>query len=158
MNHMKKAALILAALAAVLLPSTAFATPYGDGSLTVSDSTPVAGAQVTVSGTGFAPNSSVEIVLQPSGQSLATTTADAAGAVSVVVTIPTGVLGNVTLEAVGTDAAGGAVVRSAGLTVVESDLPATGSSNMPILVAALIAAAAGGALVVIARLRHRAHA
>ena len=156
MRHTKRVVLIMVALAAVLLPSAALATPYASGSIAVSDSSPIVGGQVTVSGTGFAPNSNVEVFLRPSGQRLATTTADAAGAVSVSVTIPAGTTGSVTLELVGLDAAGNPLVRSVGLTIVDSNLPATGSSNAPVLVAALVAAAAGGVLLVMARLRRSA--
>jgi len=118
-----------AALLVMLLVSQAVLAQYQPGgSLALSPSTVAAGGQVTVSGTGFAPASQVQLTIDPDPSHLATVTTDAEGAFSAEVTIPTSLSGEYTVVATGTDPAGSVLVLSATLTVTASEAPPTTTS------------------------------
>jgi hypothetical protein len=71
--------------------------------LSVSTTTPLAGASFTVSGVNFAPNAKIRLELDTKVDVLATVTSDANGAFATSVKMPAGVLGNHDIVAVGGD-------------------------------------------------------
>jgi LPXTG-motif cell wall-anchored protein len=97
----------------------------GDLKLAAGSSSTVApGKKVTVSGTGYAPGSTVSVVIYSTPQVLTTVVADASGNFTVEVTIPAGLAaGNHTLVASGVDGSG--VLRYVTLPVTVS---ATGTA------------------------------
>lgn len=118
-----------AALLVLLLVSQAVLAQYEPGgSLTLSPSTVLAGGQVTVSGTGFAPASPVQLTIDPDPAHLATVTTDGAGAFSAEVTIPASLSGEYTIVATGTDSVGSVLALSAVLSVTTSGVPPTSTS------------------------------
>lgn len=141
------------ALLLALLASPAGAQDYppaGGPSVTVEPSTVVAGGDVTVTISGFAP-ADVTIAFNPT---LGTITADANGAGSGTFTIPADTApGDYTLTATQGD-----LVASTGLTVVAAAadgvaapgaLPRTGSdSSLPLAQTAIAAVAVGGLMVI----------
>ena len=80
-------------VAAVSFGTSALAYPGGRASLMVSTQSPAEGGQLTVSGTGAAPNETLTLTLD-TGAVLGTTTADSTGAFSTTVTLPSGVTGH----------------------------------------------------------------
>jgi LPXTG cell wall anchor motif len=141
-----------------LSPVAEAGSPYGGsggsggtGAAQVSDQTPAAGQSITVSGSGFAPNSPVSIVLEPGSTTLGTATSNASGAVSATVTIPAGTTGTGSIVLVGSSAGGATVRVSVPIAVGSSagGLPTTGTnSTEPMIMWAVAAMAAGGVLVV----------
>jgi titin len=102
-------------------------TKNGDLVMTAGKSNAVAaGSKVTVTGTGYAPGSTVSVAVYSTPQVLTTAVADANGAFSVEVTVPAGLAaGNHTLVASGVDANG--VLRYVTLPVT---VTATGSAKL----------------------------
>lgn len=142
------------------LPAAAGAQQYppSAANLTVSDSTPGAGGQVTVTGTGFAPGANVVITFESTPVTLATVTADAGGAFSTVVTIPANATpGAHTIKATGAGAGGGTLVLSAQVTVGGASggtLAKTGANGiLPLLLVAAGLVLVGGVLIVSVRRR-----
>ncbi len=111
--------------------------PAGDGVLKVASatgsliSTARPGAQLTLTGTGFAPGSAVTFVVYSTPQVLGTGTADPSGAAVLAVTLPTDLEpGRHTLVAYGTAAGGGPRALTAGFTLTHaSATPATLAST-----------------------------
>jgi len=124
---------IAAVMLLLLLGSQVVVAQYGSsGQLTVSDANPPAGGQVTVSATGFAPSSSVQVTIGSSSTApelLATVNADVTGALFRTVTIPASASGQYTLSATGTDASSSVLVMSANIEVVA--LAATPAATAP---------------------------
>ncbi|WP_330186440.1 fibronectin type III domain-containing protein [Dactylosporangium sp. AC04546] len=90
--------------AAVTVPAE---VPPASGTVDSSSGSAVApGEQITISGTGFAPNTTIKVALYSTPTVLATTTTDGAGAFSVPVTVPAGLSGAHTLVASGVDSNG----------------------------------------------------
>lgn len=147
----KLATLALSALLMVLaLPAMAQEYPTFDGPLATSNSTTnfEPGETFTVSGDGYEPSATVVVTLESDPVTLATTTADAAGAFETEVTIPADFpAGAHTLKATGAAAGGGTQVLGLQITVA-GDLAETGT-NIPagLIVVALIAALAGAVAV-----------
>lgn len=149
-----------------LSPVAEAGSPYGGsggsggtGAAQVSDQTPAPGQTVTVSGSGFAPNSPVSIVLEPGSATLGSATSNASGAVSTTVTIPAGTNGSASIVLVGSSAGGATVRVSVPIAVGSSaaGLPTTGSnSTEPMIMWAVAAMAAGGVLVLGVTRRRRA--
>lgn len=100
----------------VLPPSV----PTSDGPLTTGSPAVTAGGTVTVAGDGFAPDSVVALGIYSSPTDLGTTAADASGAISATVRIPTSLVGSHTLVAIGTDAAGAPRALTQAITVSAS--------------------------------------
>ncbi len=119
--HWRRHVAISAVLLLLVLGSQAVLAQYGpSGVLTVSDAHPLGGARITASAEGFAPSTAVQITMESVSSApvlLATTTADASGALSASVMIPTSASGPYTLTATGTDASGSVLVFSANIDV-----------------------------------------
>ncbi len=107
-----KSALVID-LTQVTLPSE---PPPADGPLTITGTTS-AGGQVTVEGSGFGADTGVTAVMYSSPVVLGQATASSSGAVSMTVTIPTGVSGDHTMVLLGESPTGEQYVLSAGFTV-----------------------------------------
>jgi hypothetical protein len=71
--------------------------------LSVSTTTPLAGASFTVSGVNFAPDAKIRLELHTKVHVLTTVTSDANGAFKVAVKLPAGLLGNHDIVAIGGD-------------------------------------------------------
>ncbi len=149
---MRRYVVIAAVTLLLLLESQVVVAQYGSsGQLTVSDANPPAGGQVTVSATGFAPSSPVQITIGSSSSApvlLATVIADATGAVSGTFTIPASASGQYTLSATGTDTASSVLVMSAGVAIVAAVATPTsgvlGTTGRPGSDALVIAIAGAG--------------
>ncbi len=152
---------VLMSIALLLaLPAVAGAQQYPPSSadLTVSDSTPGVGQQISVAGSGFAPGANVVITFESTPVTLATVAADAGGAFSTVVTIPSNATPGVhTIKATGAGAGGGTLVLSAQVTVGGASggsLAKTGADNIfPLLLVAAGLVLVGGVLIVSVRRR-----
>lgn len=121
-----------AILLALLVSQAVLAQYEPIGPVTLSSTTPTAGGPLTVSGSGFAPNSDVQIIIESDPILLATVTADGSGAFSVEVTIPASLSGEHLIIATGIDPAGS--VRVLGTTVVIAPaptVPATSTGAAP---------------------------
>lgn len=107
--------------APVGLAVSAQAGPY-DVPSTVSNTSPAPGGTLTLTGSGFRPNSAVTIEIHSTVQVLGTATANANGVVSARVTIPAGMLAGTahTLVITGVDAAGRPRVVSIPVTLAGS--------------------------------------
>ncbi len=132
--------------------------PKSDGALTSSASNgkAVAGEEVTISGTGFLPGSTVELVVYSTPVKLGEAVVLADGTFSATVTLPKGLAnGTHHLVATGVDADGN--VRNLVVEVTVSggaaQLAYTGFSAAPVLGAGALALLAGGGLLVAARRR-----
>ncbi len=160
---MKKSRLFLAApvfAAAMFSATPVFAAGYDGNGVTTSATEAVAGEKVTFQATGFKPNSAVVVTLSKNGVSAMSvtassaaaftinTTANAAGSVSVLVSVPEGITaGDYVLAAEGVDPSGAPRTVTAPITVAD-EMPETGSSSSPaqIIVLAAAATAAGAVL------------
>jgi len=93
--------------------------PQSDGTLDApaGATTPDAGETITISGTGFAPNSEVTVVIYSTPQTLGTAVTDQAGAFSKAVTIPAGLSGSHTVTSMGVAPDGTERVLSLAVTV-----------------------------------------
>lgn len=87
------------------------------GVLAVSTTSPVAGAEVTVTGSGYGSNSEVRITLEPQPILLATVTTDQSGAFTARVKIPGTATGQHQLVATGVDPSGSVRVLVAAINV-----------------------------------------
>lgn len=79
------------------------------------------GAELTLSGGGFADHASVTIGIYSTPQDLGTTTADEAGDIEATVTIPDELTGTHTVTAVGNGPDGDAVVLRTSVSLLDSD-------------------------------------
>ncbi|WP_433065911.1 fibronectin type III domain-containing protein [Dactylosporangium sp. CS-033363] len=94
--------------------------PPSAGHVDSSSGTDVApGEAITLSGTGYAPHTTITVVIYSAPQTLATTTTDGSGAFSVSVTVPAGYTGQHTLVASGVDSNGTARYLTLGVDVLE---------------------------------------
>ncbi|MCP3938757.1 MAG: LPXTG cell wall anchor domain-containing protein [Actinomycetia bacterium] len=128
---------------------TAQEYPLQDGELRIEDDEQVSdvvrqGSSILLSGTGFAPGSTVVITAESDPIELASAVADATGTFSVTVRIPSTLdLGSHTLKATGEGATGGTLVLAQSVSVADTDgnLPLTGadSSTMLLLAGGLLA-------------------
>ncbi|SFF49725.1 LPXTG cell wall anchor domain-containing protein [Blastococcus tunisiensis] len=152
-------------LAPVTIPAAAVPTavPAKSGDLTLAPSSagPITpGKKITVSGSGYAPNSSVDVIIYSTPQVLTTVIADGTGAFSVEVTVPAGLAaGSHTVVASGVDASG--VLRYVTLPItVTADgvatLANTGADVTVPAVAGLATLGLGAGLIVFARRRRTA--
>lgn len=111
---MPNAAINVPVVSSPALPDT---LPTSTGDLTVNPETVTAGAKVTLSGEGFAAGSNATAGMYSTPVTLGVGTADAQGAISVDVTIPSGTSGSHTLILLGTDNSGGVVALTKTITV-----------------------------------------
>jgi LPXTG-motif cell wall-anchored protein len=112
----------------LLLATQAVLAQYEpSGSLTLSSDTVQAGGQVGVSGTGFGPNTTVQLTIQSDPVHLATVTTTTGGTFSANVTVPTSFSGTHTIVAAGVDASASVRVLAAQIQVL-AGLPATDTS------------------------------
>jgi hypothetical protein len=95
------ACLAFAALVAAPATSAAAYPPTTCATLSVSTTTPVAGATITVTGQNFNPNATIRLELHTTTYLLATVTSNSSGSFSTHVTLPSGVTGTHDLIAVG---------------------------------------------------------
>lgn len=141
-----------AALLLVAVPAVANAQNYTTqtGTLGVSDATVVPGQTITVTGSGFAGNTSVTITMESQPVTLKTTTANAQGQLNTQVTIPSNTTpGSHTLRAIGRSSDGGTLVLAASIVVSSGGqtgaLPRTGPSTaLGLTGIGFLLAAAGG--------------
>jgi LPXTG-motif cell wall-anchored protein len=144
-------------VAFLLLASPAGAQDYPGGpTLTVSDTTPVCGDTITISGNDFEPNATVTITWN--GEQIGTTQTNEAGSFSFSYTIPCPFTGPVNIQAsdgvnvlgisisVGTEAE-----RIEQPATAVGTLPRTGSDNGHLVRAAVALVAVGGLLVLATR-------
>ena len=149
--------------ATAVVPASAISStlPKSDGALTSSESdgTAVAGSDITLSGAGFLPGSTVELVVYSTPVKLGEAIVLADGTFSATVTLPEGLTnGDHHLVATGVDANGN--VRNLVVEITVSGgaaaLANTGFSAAPVLGAGALALLAGGGLMVAARRRQAA--
>ena len=118
-----------------------------------------AGQRVTLSGSGYAPGTTVTVLVHSEPQILTTIVTDAAGSFSVEVTLPRGLpAGRHTLVASGLDALGNVRTLTLPVTVARGttrlgELASTGADTALPAIGGLAAVAAGGALLLTARRR-----
>ncbi|WP_433199445.1 fibronectin type III domain-containing protein [Dactylosporangium sp. CS-047395] len=152
--------------------------PPSAGHVDSSSGTDVApGEMITISGTGYAPHTTITVVIYSAPQTLATATTDGGGAFSVAVTVPAGYTGQHTLVASGVDSNGTARYLTLGVDILEqhaavpaapishgdttgsetgdttTSLPVTGDPISSIALFGLCMLMAGAAFVVLSRQR-----
>jgi hypothetical protein len=137
--------------------------PSASAPLTTTDSDKAVkvGEEITVSGSGYLPNSSVDIVMYSTPQVLKTVLADGNGNFTATVTVPAGLAnGTHHLVAAGVDENGNPrylvveVTVSGGVaTVTSSGLAYTGFTALPFVGAGVLALGVGGGLLVASRRR-----
>jgi hypothetical protein len=157
-----RAPALMALTALLLLPGAALAQQYEGETDTLDVSTlePAPGEAVTISGSGFAPGSEVTITIESTPQTLTTVSADADGAFTATVQIPTDLSpGSHTLKATGVTPDGATLVLSTEVTVAGTgaELAETGE-GVPRTVFIVAAALAGvlllGTVGLLVRARH----
>jgi titin len=114
-----------ATLLVLLAAQVALAQYQPAGTLSLSTTSPAAGASITVSGDGFAPVSEVRITIESEPVLLATVTTNAAGAFSVEVNIPRGMSGTHQIVATGIDPQGSVRVLATTIEVRAVGVPDT---------------------------------
>ncbi|HZQ26868.1 MAG TPA: LPXTG cell wall anchor domain-containing protein [Acidimicrobiales bacterium] len=135
--------------------------PVGRGQLTLSNTAAHSGDDVTASGCGFKPGSSVALDFLSTPVRVGTATADANGGIRATVTVPANATpGTHTIEATGTDPRGAPLVLSASITILGAGapLPHTGSSSTAPLTAAGVGLVLIGGVAVVGARRRRARA
>jgi hypothetical protein len=140
--------------------SSSAAYPVQTGPLAVTSGNLAPGETATLAGGGFAPGAPVTVSVYSTPVLLATTTADATGAIRVTVTLPADLAaGQHHVEAVGPAPGGGTNTLTVAFTVTGSSggaLSNTGFPGILALSAAGILLIAGGLLVFAGRRRRRA--
>ncbi len=152
------AVLTAATMAFTMTSSPAGAVPYGGSGIVVSDASPSAGGSVTVTGSGFAPNSDVDLFILSTPVLLGTFKADASGVVTAVVALPNGLTGDHTLRLVGVAPSQDALSLEKAIKIGPTGagaLPTTGSDTWGTARTALIVLITGGALGTLAMVRRR---
>jgi hypothetical protein len=128
------------------------AVPSGPGST----GSVVKGQQVTLHGTGYAPNSLISVIIYSTPQVLTTVMTDGSGSFTVSVTVPAGLPdGHHTLVAAGVDPSGQTRYLNLGITVTagSAELAYTGASIVGPGIAGLVALTLGTGLLVLSRRR-----
>lgn len=164
----RKMLVLAAALALLAAPGSASAQGYGQANfLTVSDTTPVQGQTITITGCCF--SGTVVIDLLPGSRRLATATAGANGVFQVEATIPSDVTpGPYTITATGTALDGSGTLRlSEDITVLPAGaaddgdrraagaLPRTGADSLPLVQIGVALLLVGAGAVLSVRNRRR---
>ncbi|MCW2705827.1 MAG: exported protein of unknown function [Blastococcus sp.] len=141
-------------------PTVPATVPTKNGDLTLpagEKSTVAAGKTMTISGSGYAPNSTVTLAIYSTPQVLTTVVTDASGNFTATVTVPAGLAaGSHTLVASGVDNSGN--VRYVNLAVTVSaagtaTLAYTGADVVLPAIGGLVAVVVGGGLIVASRRR-----
>jgi hypothetical protein len=152
---------LIVAVAAVGLSFSAPAFAYGPNAATVGDSASSIGpgGSLTVSGSNFAPGDTVTIVLHSAPVTLGTTTVNASGAFSAVVTIPSDTAPG-QHEIVASDTDGDSASTSLLVTgtvplAATPSLPFTGADIAALSGVGAVALALGGMLILTGRRRRR---
>jgi hypothetical protein len=129
----KRSMSVLGAVVAVLVSAalsfaaSADAAPYHkQPKLSVSTTTPAVGATITVTGTDYGANETVELTLHTAVYTLGSAHTDASGGFTTSVTLPAGVSGTHTLVGTGMTSGG---VASVTLVIGGSGTGGTGGSN-----------------------------
>ena len=150
---------VVVVLAPVALAVPAHADPYGSPGGTISVADPAPGGSVTVTGSGFKPDSAVTVQILSTPVRLASVTADANGVATVAVTIPAGFAAGAshTIELVGVDSSSAAYTVSIPVTLASAGtaLPKTGTT-LVYLGLGVVVLALGVFLVVVVRRRRAA--
>jgi hypothetical protein len=154
--------LALIAVAAISLiaagPAGAQANPYSGTTtgLAATDTTPPAGGQFTVSGTGCDPGADVDAYVD--GAAAGSTTADGSGAFSASITAPTAP-GTYTVNAVCGATVLGVVITVGGAAAADpGTLPVTGGDSISLVQIGVLLLAVGALAVVAVRTRRPARA
>lgn len=144
-------------------PSAPASVPTGSGTLQSGTAAVAAsltaGQKVPLSGSGYAPNSTVSLFVYSTPTLLATVTTDATGSFSTYVTVPSDLApGGHHLVAAGLDPSGAMRYLRSDVTVAvpANQLAWTGFETMPYVVAGVLAVAAGVGMVLISRRRRTA--
>lgn len=136
--------------------------PASDGALTPTGSSAsslAVGKKITLTGSGYAPNSTVTVLVYSTPQVLTTVVTDASGSFTVEVTVPAGLpAGHHTLVASGVDPGGNLRTMTLPVTVVggttgQGGLAYTGVAVAPLLGGGVTAVALGAGLLVLSRRR-----
>ena len=139
-------------------PTVPDGVPTKNGDLTLpagAKSTVAPGKTMTISGSGYAPNSTITLAIYSTPQVLTTVVTDASGNFTATVTVPAGLAaGNHTLVASGVDSSGN--VRYVNLAVTVSSggkatLAYTGADVVPPALGGLAAVALGTGLILVRR-------
>jgi hypothetical protein len=132
-------------------PTPPASVPSSAGKLTAPSTSLTANQSVTLSGSGYAADTPIQIVVYSTPQVLKTVTTDGTGAFSTSVTLPAGLTGSHTLVAGGVGPDG--VYRYLTLSVTAAGLPVTGAAVPKLVAAALAVLAVGFVLVRVTRRR-----
>jgi hypothetical protein len=138
--------------ASVPASSGALAVPSGPGAT----GSVVKGQQVSLHGTGYAPNSLISVIIYSTPQVLTTVMTDGSGSFTVSVTVPAGLPdGHHTLVAAGVDPSGQTRYLNLGVTVTagSAELAYTGASIVGPGIAGLVALTVGTGLLLLSRRR-----
>lgn len=122
---------LLTAVAALSLGVAVSAAPYDGEAIDVSDSTPPVGGTITLTGSGFAPNSGVEFYFLSTPTLLGTYTANASGVVSASVALPADATGPHTIRLVGVAPNQSPLTLEKPITVGEN--PSTSSNSSEVI-------------------------
>ena len=144
--------------AVVPAPTVPAAVPAKNGDLSLpagATSTVAPGKTITVSGSGYAPNSTVSVAIYSTPQVLTTVVTDASGNFTATVTVPAGLAtGSHTLVASGVDSAGNVRYVNLPVTVSSSGkatLAYTGADVAVPSIIGLVAVSLGAGLIVVRR-------
>jgi titin len=128
--------------------------PSSAGKLTAPSTSLTANQAVTLSGSGYAAHTAVQIVVYSTPQVLTTVTTDGTGAFSTSVTLPAGLTGAHTLVAGGVGPDGAYRYLTLSVTAAAAaGLPVTGAAVPKLVAAALVVLAIGFVLVRVTRRR-----
>jgi hypothetical protein len=144
-------------------PAAPATVPAGSGSMSTPSgavaSTLTTGQTLTLTGDGYAPNSTVDLFIYSTPQKIGTALANGSGSFSVQVTVPASLApGAHHLVAAGVDSSGNVRYLRTDVTVTTSadQLAWTGFETLPYVLAGIAALAIGGGLVFVARRRRTA--
>jgi hypothetical protein len=143
-------------------PSAPATVPTGSGPLGTPSGAPgglAQGSTVTLTGSGYAPNSTVSLYIYSTPTLLGTVTTDGSGSFSKAVTIPASLApGAHHLVSAGLDPSGNVRYLVSAVTVAQATgtLAWTGFETLPVLGAGLLTVALGAGLIVVARRRRTA--
>jgi hypothetical protein len=135
-------------------PTPPASVPSSAGKLTAPSTSLTANQAVTLSGSGYAAHTAVQIVVYSTPQVLTTVTTDGTGAFSTSVTLPAGLTGAHTLVAGGVGPDGAYRYLTLSVTAAAAaGLPVTGAAVPKLVAAALVVLAIGFVLVRVTRRR-----
>lgn len=149
------AALVGLAISTVLFAGGAQAAPYStQPTIAANTQTPTEGGSFTVTGDGYLPGETVDVVLHSTPFALGSAVADLNGDFSLSVTLPSGVSGSHTITSTGVTSGRVATLAvTIDPTLASSALPFTGVAITGIGAIALVALAVGGLMLLVGRRR-----